>query len=101
MASPDNPFRYFNSSPEVIRLVSMMYVRYPLSLRNLEEGIARQIPRGSLRRLLTVFVLPLSFARPQAERLFLPRNPVAEPRKTDSHHCSDTTRIADHVSRKR
>jgi hypothetical protein len=29
-----NPFRYFNSSPEVIRLVVMMYVRFPLSLRN-------------------------------------------------------------------
>ena len=28
-----NPFRYFNSSPEVIRLAVMMYVRYPLSLR--------------------------------------------------------------------
>ena len=26
-------FRYFNSSPEVIRLVVMMYVKYPLSLR--------------------------------------------------------------------
>ena len=25
-----NPFRYFNSSPEVIRLAVMMYVRYPL-----------------------------------------------------------------------
>ncbi len=23
-----NPFRYFNSSPEVIRLVVMMYIRY-------------------------------------------------------------------------
>jgi putative transposase len=31
------PFRYFNSSPEVIRLVVMMYVRYPLSLRNVED----------------------------------------------------------------
>ena len=28
-----NPFRYFDSSPEVIRLTVMMYVRYPLSLR--------------------------------------------------------------------
>jgi putative transposase len=28
-----NPFRYFNSSSGVIRLVVMMYVRYPLSLR--------------------------------------------------------------------
>jgi putative transposase len=32
-----NPFRYFNSWPEVIRLVVMMYVRYPLSLRNVED----------------------------------------------------------------
>jgi putative transposase len=34
---PASPFRYFNSSPEVIRLVVMMYVRYPLSLRNVED----------------------------------------------------------------
>ena len=32
-----NPFRYFNSSPEVIRLPVMMYVRYPLSLRQVED----------------------------------------------------------------
>ena len=32
-----SPFRYFDSSPEVIRLVVMMYVRYPLSLRNVED----------------------------------------------------------------
>ena len=35
--SPDDPFRWFDSSPEVIRLVVMMYVRYPLSLRNVED----------------------------------------------------------------
>ena len=29
-----DPFRWFDQSPEVIRLVVMMYVRYPLSLRN-------------------------------------------------------------------
>ena len=34
---PASPFRYFNSSPEVIRLVVMMYVRFPLSLRDLED----------------------------------------------------------------
>ncbi|MFZ1741484.1 MAG: IS6 family transposase [Pontixanthobacter sp.] len=34
---PANPFRYFNSSPEIIRLVVMMYVRFPLSLRNVED----------------------------------------------------------------
>ena len=31
------PFRYFNSSPEVIRLTVVMYVRYPLSLRQVEH----------------------------------------------------------------
>src|ERR1022692_2359518 len=36
-AKPDDPFRWFDSSPEVIRLVVMMYVRYPLSLRNVED----------------------------------------------------------------
>ena len=34
---PASPFRYFNSSPKVIRLVVMMYVRFPLSLRNVED----------------------------------------------------------------
>ena len=33
----NNPFRYFNSSPEVIRLAVMMYIRYPLSLRQVED----------------------------------------------------------------
>jgi putative transposase len=37
MSKSDNPFRYFNSSPEVIRLVVLMYVRFPLSLRNVED----------------------------------------------------------------
>lgn len=36
-ALPPSPFRYFSSSPEVIRLVVMMYVRFPLSLRNMED----------------------------------------------------------------
>ena len=32
-----NPFRYFNSSPDIIRLAVMLYVRYPLSLRQVED----------------------------------------------------------------
>ena len=32
-----NPFRYFNSSPEVIRSAVMPYVRFPLSLRQVED----------------------------------------------------------------
>ena len=31
------PFRYFKTSPEVIRLAVMLYVRFPLSLRNVED----------------------------------------------------------------
>lgn len=31
------PFRYFHSSPEIIRLAELMYVRFPLSLRNVED----------------------------------------------------------------
>jgi hypothetical protein len=41
---PASLFRYFNSSPEVIRLVVLVYVRFPLALRNVnallfERGI--------------------------------------------------------------
>ena len=32
-----SPFRYFKTSPEIIRLAVMMYVRFPLSLRNVEN----------------------------------------------------------------
>ncbi len=34
---PKNPFRYFTTSPEIIGLAVMMYVRFPLSLRNVED----------------------------------------------------------------
>ena len=44
-----NPFKYFKTSPEIIRLAVMMYIRYPLSLRQVEDilfehGI-RHMPR--------------------------------------------------------
>ncbi len=42
MAKPTNPIRHFDSSPEVIRMVVMMYVKYPLSLRNLEDLLAER-----------------------------------------------------------
>ena len=32
-----SPFSYFKTSPEIIRLAVMMYVRFPLSLRNVED----------------------------------------------------------------
>ncbi|MCV2880313.1 IS6 family transposase [Sedimentimonas flavescens] len=33
----ESPFKYFRTSPEIIRLAVMMYVRFPLSLRNVED----------------------------------------------------------------
>jgi len=35
--SRPSPFRYFKTSPEIIRLAVMMYVRFQLSLRNVED----------------------------------------------------------------
>jgi len=32
-----DPFRYFKTSPEIIRVAVMLYVRFPLSLRNVED----------------------------------------------------------------
>jgi putative transposase len=32
-----SPFRYFKTSPKIIRLAVMMYVRFPLSHRNVED----------------------------------------------------------------
>ena len=32
-----SPFRYFKTSPEIIRLAVMMHVRFPLSLRNVAD----------------------------------------------------------------
>ena len=30
-------FRYFKTSPEIVQLAVMLYVRFPLSLRNVED----------------------------------------------------------------
>ncbi len=35
--SKRDPFKYFKTSPEIIRLAVMMNVRFPLSLRNVED----------------------------------------------------------------
>ncbi len=32
-----DPFKYFKTSPEIIRLAVMLYARFPLSLRNVED----------------------------------------------------------------
>jgi len=42
MTAPSSPFRYFKTSPEVIRLAVMLYISYPLSLRNVEDLLAQR-----------------------------------------------------------
>lgn len=37
MTRPANPLRFFNSPTEMIRLMVIMYMRYPLSLRNVAD----------------------------------------------------------------
>ena len=32
-----SPFRYFKTIPEIIRPAVMLYIRFPLSLRNVED----------------------------------------------------------------
>ena len=69
-ALPPSPFRRFNSSPEVIRLVVMMYVRFPLSLRNVEDllfergiDICHETVRMWWNRFGPVFASDISRAR--------------------------------------
>ncbi|NCT41083.1 MAG: IS6 family transposase [Alphaproteobacteria bacterium] len=35
--SKKNPFKYYKTSPEIIKLAVMYYIRYPLSLRQVED----------------------------------------------------------------
>jgi hypothetical protein len=57
------PFRYFNSSSEIIRLTVMMYIRYPLSLRQVDDLLfARSmLTQSNLARLVVSLVPRQSF----------------------------------------
>jgi putative transposase len=37
-----DPFKYFKTSPEIIRLAVMLYVRFPLSLRNVGDLLCKR-----------------------------------------------------------
>ena len=51
-----NPFRYFKTSPEIIRLSVMMYVWFPLSLRNVKDLLYC----GTVMRQRVALVMPPS-----------------------------------------
>lgn len=53
-----NPFRYFKTSPEVIRLAVVMYVRFPLSLRNVEDLLFERCIEPYLRRAVCIGLTP-------------------------------------------
>ncbi|WP_412546780.1 hypothetical protein [Maricaulis sp. MIT060901] len=38
-----NPFKYFKTSPQIIRLAVMVYIRFPLSLRNVEKTLSEEL----------------------------------------------------------
>lgn len=55
-----NPFRYFKTSRQVILLVVMMYVRFPLSLWNVEDLLHERgidVCHESIRLWVDRFVL--------------------------------------------
>jgi putative transposase len=70
-------FRYFKTSPEIIRLAVMLYVRYPLSLRNVEDllhdrgiDITYETVRFWWNRFGTIFAAEIRRSRVQAMRSF-------------------------------
>ena len=74
-------FRYFKTSPEIIRLAVMMHVRYPLSLRNVEDllhgrgiDITHETVRFWWNRFGTICAAEIRRGRVQAMRAF--RQPV-------------------------
>ena len=52
------PFRYFKTSPEATRLAVMLYVRFPLSLRNVEDLLHERGVGVSHEKSLVLVELP-------------------------------------------
>ena len=70
-----SPFRYFKTSPEVIRLAVMLYVRFPLSLRNVEDllhergvDVSHETVRFWWNRLGPMFASEITRKRPNQAR---------------------------------
>ncbi len=76
-----NPLRYFKTSPEVIQLAVMMYLRFPLSLRNVEDllhergiAICHESVRLWVDRFGTLFAGQIRKRRAQCFQQAAPRN---------------------------
>ena len=55
-----SPFRYFKTSPDILRLAVMLYVRFPLSLRNVEDLLHERGVEVSLTQTATAMLWPFS-----------------------------------------
>ena len=53
--TPQRTFKYFKTSPKIIRLAVMYYVRYPLSFRQVEDILHE---RGTFRRVRLCLTTP-------------------------------------------
>ncbi|WP_324814424.1 hypothetical protein [Brevundimonas sp.] len=73
MANPASPFRDFDSSPEVIRLVMTMYVKYPLSPRNVEDLLAE--------RAIDICHETVRLSWPSSDRCSQPRSALSGSRR--------------------
>jgi len=70
-------FLYFKTSPEIIRLAVMLYIRFPLSLRNVEDllhergiDITHEAVRFWWKRFGAIFAAEIRRSRVQAMRSF-------------------------------
>ena len=75
--SHSSPFRYFKTSPEIIRLAVMMYIRFLLSLRNVEDllhergiGVSHETVRYWWNRFGPLFASNIPRRRAQQLRAF-------------------------------
>ena len=60
-----SPFRYFKTSPEIIRLAVMLYVRFPLSLNNVEDFLHERGVGVGLTQAATVAIYNERIRRPR------------------------------------
>ena len=75
----NSQFRYFKTSPEIIRLAVMMYIRFPLSLRNVEDllhergiDISHETVRYWWNRFGPMFAAEIRQRRVERMRSFTP-----------------------------
>ncbi len=72
-----DPFKYFHRSPEIIRLAVMMYVCFPLSLRNVEDllhergiDISHETVRYWWNRFVPLFAVEIRRKRVHQKRSY-------------------------------